>query len=225
MQGHVGTPTAESRGLLRALPLGPTPHARVSQQHCRLADAELSLRRPMRIKHPGFLPRVLIRDLPRAHRNPACYVGTGHFAWPARCPWTQPDCLALRYVSLCDNEKTGCKARELKSVYVDAAGQFLRLVFHQNHANKYNIYNQVRLSPPLNSCQLLVGPCVLCLFRKAYSKPPLGGALSSRGGSCWPRQRWVQGPARGLQEPWAGRRLGPLQDPCRLWAPPSPMTT
>lgn len=50
----------------------------------------------------------------------------------------------LGYVSLCDNEKTGCKARELKSVYVDAVGQFLKLIFHQNHANKYNIYNQVR---------------------------------------------------------------------------------
>ncbi|XP_033052004.1 centrosomal protein of 104 kDa isoform X8 [Trachypithecus francoisi] len=51
----------------------------------------------------------------------------------------------LGYVSLCDNEKTGCKARELKSVYVDAVGQFLKLSFHQNHANKYNIYNQVAL--------------------------------------------------------------------------------
>ncbi|KAM5323367.1 centrosomal protein of 104 kDa isoform 2-T2 [Glossophaga mutica] len=51
----------------------------------------------------------------------------------------------LGYVSLCDNEKTGCKARELKSVYVDAVGQFLKLVFHQNHANKYNVYNQVAL--------------------------------------------------------------------------------
>nr|KAF6443346.1 centrosomal protein 104 [Molossus molossus] len=48
----------------------------------------------------------------------------------------------LGYVSLCDNEKTGCRARELKSVYVDAVGQFLKLIFHQNHANKYNIYNQ-----------------------------------------------------------------------------------
>ncbi|XP_057606570.1 centrosomal protein of 104 kDa isoform X2 [Hippopotamus amphibius kiboko] len=48
----------------------------------------------------------------------------------------------LGYVSLCDNEKTGCKARELKSVYVDAVGQFLKLIFHQNHANKYNVYNQ-----------------------------------------------------------------------------------
>uniref|UniRef100_A0A1U7R1U7 centrosomal protein of 104 kDa n=1 Tax=Mesocricetus auratus TaxID=10036 RepID=A0A1U7R1U7_MESAU len=51
----------------------------------------------------------------------------------------------LGYVSLCDNEKTGCKARELKSVYVDAVGQFLKLILHQNHANKYNIYNQVAL--------------------------------------------------------------------------------
>ncbi|XP_040143740.2 centrosomal protein of 104 kDa isoform X2 [Ictidomys tridecemlineatus] len=51
----------------------------------------------------------------------------------------------LGYVSLCDNQKTGCKARELKSVYVDAVGQFLKLIFHQNHVNKYNTYNQVAL--------------------------------------------------------------------------------
>ncbi|XP_059232265.1 centrosomal protein of 104 kDa [Mustela nigripes] len=51
----------------------------------------------------------------------------------------------LGYVSLCDNEKTGCKARELKSVYVDAVGQFLKLIFHENHVNKYNVYNQVAL--------------------------------------------------------------------------------
>ncbi|XP_014401676.1 PREDICTED: centrosomal protein of 104 kDa [Myotis brandtii] len=58
-------------------------------------------------------------------------------AEPALCPRS--------YVSLCDNEKTGCRARELKSVYVDTEGQFLKLVFHQNHANKYNVYNQVAL--------------------------------------------------------------------------------
>ncbi|XP_073089171.1 centrosomal protein of 104 kDa [Manis javanica] len=51
----------------------------------------------------------------------------------------------LGYVSLCDNEKTGCKARELKSVYVDAVGQFLKLILHQNHVNKFNIHNQVAL--------------------------------------------------------------------------------
>lgn len=56
--------------------------------------------------------------------------------------------LRFSYVSLCDNEKTGCKARELKSVYVDAVGQFLKLIFHENHVNKYNIYNQVRRASP-----------------------------------------------------------------------------
>ncbi|XP_028922177.1 centrosomal protein of 104 kDa isoform X8 [Ornithorhynchus anatinus] len=51
----------------------------------------------------------------------------------------------LGYVSLSDNEKTGCKARELKSVYVDAVGQFLKLTFHKNHVNRYNVYSQVAL--------------------------------------------------------------------------------
>ncbi|KAJ8371149.1 hypothetical protein SKAU_G00111770 [Synaphobranchus kaupii] len=51
----------------------------------------------------------------------------------------------LGYVSLSDNEKTGYKARELKSVHVDAVGTYLRLTFHRNHVNRCNIYNQVAL--------------------------------------------------------------------------------
>jgi centrosomal protein CEP104 len=51
----------------------------------------------------------------------------------------------LGYVAMSDNSKTGYKARELKSVHVDAVGQYLRLVIHKNHVNKYNIYNQVSL--------------------------------------------------------------------------------
>ncbi|XP_051509158.1 centrosomal protein of 104 kDa-like isoform X4 [Myxocyprinus asiaticus] len=51
----------------------------------------------------------------------------------------------LGYVSLSDNEKTGFRARELKSVHVDAVGAYLKLIFHRNHANQYNIYNQVAL--------------------------------------------------------------------------------
>nr|KAG5692452.1 hypothetical protein BaRGS_010162 [Batillaria attramentaria] len=46
------------------------------------------------------------------------------------------------YVSLSDNEKTGYKARELKSVHVDAVGRYLRLNIHKNHINKHNLYNQ-----------------------------------------------------------------------------------
>ncbi|XP_048417121.1 centrosomal protein of 104 kDa isoform X1 [Stegostoma tigrinum] len=51
----------------------------------------------------------------------------------------------LGYVSLSDNQKTGFKARELKSVHVDAVGQYLKLTFHKNHVNRYNLYNQVAL--------------------------------------------------------------------------------
>ncbi|KAF7648578.1 hypothetical protein LDENG_00154360 [Lucifuga dentata] len=51
----------------------------------------------------------------------------------------------LGYVSLSDNEKTGFKARELKSVHVDAIGTYLRITFHRNHVNHYNHYNQVAL--------------------------------------------------------------------------------
>ncbi|KAI1892582.1 hypothetical protein AGOR_G00135060 [Albula goreensis] len=51
----------------------------------------------------------------------------------------------LGYVSLSDNEKTGYKARELKSVHVDAMGTYLRLTFHRNHINRCNLYNQVAL--------------------------------------------------------------------------------
>ncbi|XP_013875862.1 centrosomal protein of 104 kDa isoform X2 [Austrofundulus limnaeus] len=51
----------------------------------------------------------------------------------------------LGYVSLSNNEKTGFKARELKSVHVDAIGMYLRVTFHRNHNNRYNHYNQVAL--------------------------------------------------------------------------------
>ncbi|XP_038590771.1 centrosomal protein of 104 kDa-like [Micropterus salmoides] len=51
----------------------------------------------------------------------------------------------LGYVSLSDNEKTGFKARELKSVHVDAIGTYLRITFHRNHANRYNPHSQVAL--------------------------------------------------------------------------------
>ena len=38
------------------------------------------------------------------------------------------------------------QARELKSVHLDAVGQFVKLVLHKNYVNKYNMYNQVRYS-------------------------------------------------------------------------------
>ncbi|NWR59654.1 CE104 protein, partial [Bucorvus abyssinicus] len=51
----------------------------------------------------------------------------------------------LGYVPLSDNEKTDFRARELKSVYIDAVGRYLKLIFHKNYVNKYNVYGQVAL--------------------------------------------------------------------------------
>ncbi|XP_022056229.2 centrosomal protein of 104 kDa isoform X2 [Acanthochromis polyacanthus] len=66
----------------------------------------------------------------------------------------------LGYVSLSDNEKTGFKARELKSVHVDAIGTYLRITFHRNHVNRYNRYGQPSreqlIEHYLNSTQLEV---------------------------------------------------------------------
>ena len=49
----------------------------------------------------------------------------------------------LGYVELSSNERTEFKARELKSVHVDAEGTFLKFVVHKNFVNKLNTYNQV----------------------------------------------------------------------------------
>uniref|UniRef100_A0A3Q4N8I3 Centrosomal protein of 104 kDa n=1 Tax=Neolamprologus brichardi TaxID=32507 RepID=A0A3Q4N8I3_NEOBR len=63
----------------------------------------------------------------------------------------------LGYVSLSDNEKTGFKARELKSVHVDAVGTYLRMTFHRNYGNRYNHYNQV-----LCYMVTITHVCVIC---------------------------------------------------------------
>lgn len=51
----------------------------------------------------------------------------------------------LGYISLSDNEKTGFRSRELKSVNLDVQGQLIKLVLHQNHVNRLNLFNQVSL--------------------------------------------------------------------------------
>mmetsp|Transcript_15369 Transcript_15369/g.23138 ORF Transcript_15369/g.23138 Transcript_15369/m.23138 type:complete len:861 (-) Transcript_15369:165-2747(-) len=51
----------------------------------------------------------------------------------------------LGYLSLDSNERSNYRARELKTVYVDHVGNFVRLLIHRNFVNKYNHYNQVGL--------------------------------------------------------------------------------
>ncbi|XP_028393886.1 centrosomal protein of 104 kDa-like [Dendronephthya gigantea] len=51
----------------------------------------------------------------------------------------------LGHVSLVDNQNTEYKSRELKSVHLDAHGQFIKLFVHKNYVNKFNLYNQVQI--------------------------------------------------------------------------------
>ncbi|XP_072039390.1 centrosomal protein of 104 kDa-like [Amphiura filiformis] len=51
----------------------------------------------------------------------------------------------LGYTLFGDNATTERKLRELRSISVDAVGQYLRLVLDKNHVNKYNLFNQVGL--------------------------------------------------------------------------------
>ncbi|TPX70445.1 hypothetical protein SpCBS45565_g01833 [Spizellomyces sp. 'palustris'] len=49
----------------------------------------------------------------------------------------------LGYVSLNDGVQIGFKARELKSVHVDAEGEYLKVMVHKCYVNPLNLYNQV----------------------------------------------------------------------------------
>ncbi|CAF0732515.1 unnamed protein product [Adineta ricciae] len=51
----------------------------------------------------------------------------------------------LGYIELSGNERTDFKARELKSIHVDAEGLFLKLIIHRNYTNRFNLYNQVSI--------------------------------------------------------------------------------
>ena len=50
---------------------------------------------------------------------------------------------SLGYISLDDNARSEFKARELKSVHLDDTGNFMKLIIHAPHTNKYNLYMQV----------------------------------------------------------------------------------
>ena len=53
---------------------------------------------------------------------------------------------ALGHLSMDNNERSGHRAQELKSVFIDASNiKWLKLKFHKCYINKYNLYNQVGL--------------------------------------------------------------------------------
>lgn len=49
----------------------------------------------------------------------------------------------LGYLSLDSNERSSFQARELKTVYLDHIGRYVRFLVHQCYTNKYNMFNQV----------------------------------------------------------------------------------
>lgn len=52
----------------------------------------------------------------------------------------------LGYITLADNQSTGFKSRELKSVSVPGSTvKHLKIILSKNHQNAYNIHNQVSL--------------------------------------------------------------------------------
>lgn len=63
----------------------------------------------------------------------------------------------LGYLSLDSNERSQFQARELKSVYVDVSAQYLKILLHKCHINKYNLVNQVGLIA-LNCLGETLGP-------------------------------------------------------------------
>ncbi|KAJ1451288.1 hypothetical protein M885DRAFT_530203 [Pelagophyceae sp. CCMP2097] len=67
------------------------------------------------------------------------FVGAGARG-PEHATWTR-----LGYLSLDSNERSDFQARELKSVYLECRGRFLKLVVHRCHINRQNLFNQVGL--------------------------------------------------------------------------------
>jgi centrosomal protein CEP104 len=92
------------------------------------------------------------------------FTGTGADYMSAHFP-------RLGYLSLDSNEKSGFKARELKSVYLKARGQFLKLLLHRCYANPLNLFSQVGLI------------AINALGQPAQQQPgalPAGGANGSK---------------------------------------------
>ena len=64
------------------------------------------------------------------------YIGQGH-------DYHSAIFRRLGYLSLDSNERSSYQARELKTVYIDQSGRFIKLLVHNNHVNKQNMYCQV----------------------------------------------------------------------------------
>lgn len=106
----------------------------------------------------------------------------------------------LGYLSLDSNERSQFQARELKSVYVDVSAQFVRIVLHKCHVNRYNIVNQVGLIA-LNCLGEALGPDLAI-------GPPAPNPVLQRGPpagpvAAYPQQQQQQQPPAQAAAPLA----------------------
>jgi centrosomal protein CEP104 len=73
------------------------------------------------------------------------FVPQGVQATNSQLPLNQIAFTKLGYLTLDNNERSGFQARELKSVHVNMQCALVKLIVHQNHANKFNVFNQAGL--------------------------------------------------------------------------------
>ncbi|TPX32465.1 hypothetical protein SmJEL517_g04489 [Synchytrium microbalum] len=69
------------------------------------------------------------------------YLSNGHRQRSTR----KVEFVRLGYVVLNDNAKMGYRARELKSIYLDVEGDYVKILLHKPYVNQLNLYNQVAL--------------------------------------------------------------------------------
>ena len=66
-------------------------------------------------------------------------------------------------INLDPNKKNNYKLSELKSVYIDAEGAFLRFVFQDCYVNEFNTYNQVTTDHARSNCVFFLYGSILLL--------------------------------------------------------------
>ena len=86
------------------------------------------------------------------------------------------------YVSLSDNVESAYKARELKSVHLDAEACFIKLSLHKCYVNALNLYNQVGLVA-VNVLGNVIDSDYL-LKKLAMQRPVFGMTIGTRERPC-----------------------------------------
>ena len=93
---------------------------------------------PVRVRHIQFLSHEA-----KISSRLDLYTSIPDFTYAP--PNNEIKFVKLGYLNFDSNERSQFKARELKSVYVDAPCLQMKIILNKNHPNKHNIFNQVGL--------------------------------------------------------------------------------